>query len=173
MRETKVEKDKVKVPYFFIESYLDNMDCDYFKKKIDEGVKESSNKSFITNVKGRMTAWEYFKKDLKFLETIFPVLDYIDVNLNPPKYYLKDAWGVREGWGEYTSFHNHGNTAYFSGLIYLNDHDSKLEFPELDKNVIVKKDKVLIFSSFLMHGTKRNVIKEPKYAIAFNFDYVK
>ena len=99
-------------------------------------------------------------------------MDYIDVNLKPYKYYLRNAWGLKEGWGEYTAFHTHGNTAYFSGLIYLNDHDSKLEFPELDKNVIVKKGKLVIFSSFLLHGTKRNAIKEPKYAIAFNFDYI-
>ena len=170
MKNTKVEKNTVKIPYVFVESYLDNLDYNYFKKKIDDGIVDPNNESFKTNVIGSMTPWKYFNNDKKFLETLFPIMDYMDFNLNPLDYHLENSWGLREGWGDYTVYHKHG-TVYFSAVIYLNDHNSNLYFPELKKKVPIKKGKLVLFSSFLTHGTKRNIIKDLKYAIGFNFKY--
>ena len=170
MKDTSIEEGEINIPYFFLETDLENVDCNYFIQKIEEGIRYENNKSFVTNVKGEMTDWKYFKSDKIFLNMLFPVLDYIEHHLDLTRYELSNCWGLKEGWGHYTSLHHH-DPCYFSGALYLNDHDSELNFPQLKKTIPTKKNKLLLFSSRLEHGTKRNIIKEPKYALAFNFDY--
>ena len=54
----KVERD-----YFFIKGQLD-IDCNYFIEKIKQGVEEKGNMSYKTNLKGKMTSWNFFNNNL-------------------------------------------------------------------------------------------------------------
>ena len=161
---SKIERD-----YFFIVGTID-IDANYFINKIEEGIK-SSPLNFKTNVIGQMTEWEFFRGDKKFIGIILKFLDYLDSNkIAKERYFLRESWGVKESFGEYTKEHGH-LPSYLSGSIYLNNHTQKIYFPEIKKEIEPKKGTFVLFSSFLKHYTNRNTTNKSKYAIAFNFDY--
>ena len=81
---------------------------------------------------------------------------------------MTESWGLIEKFGDYTKRHTHGPN-YISGILYLNDHHQKLYFPEINQEITPEKGRFVLFSSFLVHHTKRNTQKKEKYAISFNF----
>ena len=166
----KIDKEiisKVEREYFFISGILD-IDAKYFKKRIDEGVQHSTY-NYRTNVQGMMTDFFYFNKDKNFKTVLLQILDYLDqLNFPLKACKLDHSWGIIEKFGDYTQRHDH-IPAYFSGNLYLNDHHQKLYFPEIKQEITPKKGRFVIFSSFLLHHTKRNLRDTAKYAIAFNF----
>jgi len=169
MQITKTLRDKVKVDYLLIEGKVD-IDSNYFIKEINKGFKQQDNNNFKTNVKGHMTSWHYFNQHDTFIKTMLPLFDYLD-NLEKIKpYYLDSAWGIKEGFTDYTAAHNHV-PHYLSGVIYLNDHHQTLLFPELKKEFTPKLNSFIIFSSFLIHKTIRNTTNIDKYAISFNLNF--
>tara|TARA_R100000008_G_scaffold49209_1_gene29346 strand:- start:229 stop:759 length:531 start_codon:yes stop_codon:yes gene_type:complete len=169
MKINKVIKDKVKVDYLLLKGTLD-IDSNYFIKKIDEGIKKNNNRNFQTNVKGYMTSWDYFIKDANFIKILLPLFDYLDGLENIKPYCLEGAWGLKEGFGNYTEVHDHAPN-YFSGIIYLNDHSQTLLFPELNEEFKPRLNSFIIFSSFLSHKTIRNITNVYKYAISFNLNH--
>ena len=170
MRIKKAIKSKVKRNYFFTEGYLD-IDCKYFIKQIDKGVTESNNSNHKTHVRGSMTSSNYFLQDIEFIKIMQPLLDYIDDSFkDAPPYRLNSAWGYKEGFAEYTREHDHGS-CWLSGVIYLNKHPQKLYLPEINQEITPDCGKLILFSSFLKHYTKRNSVDNGKYAIAFNINY--
>ena len=166
----KIEKEivsKIPTDYLFVSGVID-LDPQYFKKRIDEGVK-TSNLNYKTNVYGRHTDWEFFNRDKEFLVLLFQMLDHLEtltINLQP--FFLRNAWGLIEGLGEYTKKHHH-EPNYISGAIYLNDHPQKLYFPDIKQEITPEIGRFALFSSFLSHHTKRNLTEKEKYAISFNF----
>tara|TARA_R100001244_G_C5145540_1_gene128730 strand:- start:459 stop:974 length:516 start_codon:yes stop_codon:yes gene_type:complete len=168
----KVEEDinkKIERDYVLITGHLD-LDSNYFIKKIEEGIKISKN-SYAISISGRMTDWDYFNRDKKFVSLLLEIFDYLDERENmDSKYSFQEAWGIKEGFGEHTKKHDH-NPCYLSGVIYFSDHEQALHFPEIKKVIRPKKGGVVIFSSFLKHYTKRNKSDIPKYAISFNIKY--
>jgi|TARA_R100001594_G_scaffold54549_2_gene88102 hypothetical protein len=166
----KIEKEIVsKLPreYLFVSGILD-LDAKYFKRRIDEGVKASTI-NYQTNVYGRHTEWEFFNKDKEFNILLFQMIDYLEtLTMDLQRFYLRNAWGLIEGLGEYTQKHHH-EPNYISGAIYINDHPQKLYFPEIKQEILPTKGKFVMFSSFLNHHTKRNIVDKEKYGISFNF----
>ena len=161
---------KIEREYFFIEGTLD-LDGEYFINKIEEGIKESSlyNK---TSVKGGMTEWDFFLKDKKFYPILVKIIDCIEqLKLVRHKFTIRSVWGVRTGFGEYAQEHDH-LPSLISGVLYLHDHSQKLYFPQIKKEVIPQRGKFALFSSFLNHYTRRNIIDKNKYGISFNFNIV-
>tara|TARA_Y100000361_G_C10987434_1_gene252310 strand:+ start:74 stop:610 length:537 start_codon:yes stop_codon:yes gene_type:complete len=168
MRITKMTKAKIQRDYFFVEGDLD-INCAYFIKEIEKGSNRNDNANYKTNVKGRMTSPTYFMTDKEFVTVLQPILDFIDENIeDAPPYGLVQAWGYREGFGEYTREHAHAS-CWLSGVIYLNKHHQKLIFPEIKKEITPREGNFILFSPFLSHKTKRNVKEDFKYGIAFNF----
>ena len=170
MRINKIIKDKVKIEYLFIQGVLD-IDSNSFINKINKGIKEKENENFKTNVKGLMTSWQYFNNNNNFLKVLLPIFDYLDSLKNIKPYYLQSAWGIKEGFSNYTQEHIHGHAPnYFSGIIYLNDHTQTLLFPEIKLKFKPILNSFLLFSSFLKHKTIRNTSNKEKYAISFNLN---
>tara|TARA_Y100000592_G_scaffold74063_1_gene115482 strand:+ start:228 stop:767 length:540 start_codon:yes stop_codon:yes gene_type:complete len=168
MKINKIIKAKVQRDYFFAEGDLD-INCAYFIREIEKGSNQDNNANYKTNVKGRMTSPYYFMRDKEFVKTLQPILDLIDGNIkDSPPYGLDSAWGYREGFGEYTREHDH-ISCWLSGVIYLNKHHQKLMFPEIKKEVAPKEGNFILFSSFLLHKTRRNTEENFKYGLAFNF----
>ena len=168
----KVKEDitkKIERDYIFITGHL-NLDSNYFINKIEEGIKNSKN-SYAISINGNMTDWDYFNKDKKFILLLLEIFDYLDERKNmDSKYSFQEAWGIKELFGEYTKKHDH-NPCYLSGVIYFNSHEQKLYFPQIKKIIKPEKGKVVIFSSFLEHYTRRNKTNLPKYALSFNIKY--
>ena len=82
--------------------------------------------------------------------------------------YIADAWGIKIDKDDYTKLHDHASAMY-SGILYLNDVDQKLNFPELSMSVTPRKGTFVSFSSWLKHGADPNQ-GETKYAIPFNLN---
>ena len=163
-------KSKIERDYFFIEGKID-IDGQYYINKIEEGIKESPRVTRRDSLTGQMTEWEFFLKDKKFFTILIRIIDCIEeLKLVKHKFNIVSAWGVKTGFGEHAREHDH-LPSLISGVIYLHDHYQKLYFPEIKKEIIPQCGKFALFSSFLNHYTKRNIIDENKYGISFNFQY--
>lgn len=151
-----------------IQGHVDELDTDYFINKIEEGIAQYDNLNGQTNVKGKMTSFKFFNEDKEFHK----ILDYLRDDLPIPvqKCRLDDSWGIKCEKGDYTSTHEH-NTMW-SGIVYLNDNDTPLCFPELNLEVKPRKNEYFFFNGIIKHGT--SPLKDgPKYAIPFNLIEVK
>ena len=158
---------KIPRDYIFVTGTVD-LNSKHFKKRIDEGVKTSSI-NYKTNVYGKHTDWKFFNNDEKFLIILFQMIDHLEtLDINLEKFSLWEAWGLIESFGDYTKRHHH-DPYYLSSVLYLDDHPQKLYFPEIKQEITPKKGQFVIFSSFLIHYTKRNLEHKEKYAISFNF----
>lgn len=143
------------------------IDSDYFINKIEEYLKET-NLYYKTNVKGKMTAWQAFNNDENFRKVLDQAINYISKHIHFNKSELESCWGLKLEKGDYTARHNH-ETSVLSGVLYLNDVQQELIFPDLSINVKPKKGTFIIFTPWLDHMTEINHSDEAKYAIAFNF----
>ena len=159
--------------YFFITGNLKTIDSKYFISKIEEGVKLSSNLNYKTNVMGQHTSFDFSCQDHHFIKIINELIHYLDTSgITISRYRLADAWGVKEGFGDYAKKHHH-LPYYISGIIYLNNHPQKLYFPDIEEEIKPKDGDFVLFSSFLKHYTERNQGQTAKYAISFNFFHGK
>jgi len=158
---------KVPVDYVIIQGMLPDIDFKYFKEEIDKGVVQDNNKNYKTNVKGLMTNWTYFNNNNKFLNLLSPIIEFIKSFKKISRCGLHSSWGIKENFNDFTAEHDH-IPGYLSGIIYFENHEQALHFPEINISIKPEKNKFLIFSSFLKHKTKKNVLKKCKYAISFN-----
>ena len=150
-------------PILFIESMIDECHSEYFIPLIEEGIKHETNCNYVSNVKGKMTSFVYFNENKIFQKLLSSTCEAFKINL--PTLELVESWGLKLNEGEYTQLHEHHNI--YSGVLYLNDVDTNLELPEINKKVECKKGKFVFFSGMLSHKTKP-LVKGTKYAIAFN-----
>tara|TARA_R100000773_G_C4206097_1_gene106956 strand:- start:96 stop:617 length:522 start_codon:yes stop_codon:yes gene_type:complete len=150
-----------------------NVDSNYFINAINEGVKTEHNLNFKTNIKDKMTSWNYFNHDPKFLELLTRFIDLVDDNFDQGTYRLQESWGFSMGFGGLTKFHNHAPSLW-SGALYLNDHNQTLDFPDLKEKIKPSEGRFVLFSSFLEHGCERHREEKVKYGVSFNmFSYSK
>ena len=168
---TKLIKTEIPKKVFLIESSI-NIDQKYFIKKIEEGISNSDNKNFITNVFGQMTNWNFFNEDKEFLNVLITIFDKFNVDNLIEKSVLKEAWGIKLSKGNYTKSHDHKEYV-LSSVLYLNKSNQELFFPELQISVKPEIGKVIVFSGILRHFTNRIYDDTSKYAIAFNMSQVK
>ena len=70
MSETSINKyieKEINIPIFFSECSIDITDTkDYFISKIEESINGENNNNYKTNVKGKMTSWNFFVNDQNF-----------------------------------------------------------------------------------------------------------
>ena len=74
-----IEKEilsKIPRDYVFIVQTV-KLDTAYFKKRIAEGVKNSSI-NYKTNVKGKHTDWNFFNNDKKFISIMMQMIDHLE-----------------------------------------------------------------------------------------------
>ena len=74
-----IEKEilsKIPRDYVFIVQTV-KLDTAYFKKRIAEGVKNSSI-NYKTNVKGKHTDWNFFNNDQKFISIMMQMIDHLE-----------------------------------------------------------------------------------------------
>jgi hypothetical protein len=164
----KIIRSQIEVPYFYTSGIIENINTNYFIEKIEIGVQQKDNKNFTTNVKGLMTNWKFFNNDLEFLKLLWPIYDLLEKEISKlPGFTLADSWGLRNDLGNYTKSHTHLGSI-FSGVIYLNNHDQLLNFPEIDESLKPSIGSFAVFSSFLKHNCLRSLDIRPKYALSFN-----
>jgi hypothetical protein len=163
-------KSQIEIPYFYMSGILENINANYFIEKMEKGFKQEENKNFSTNVKGFMTSWTFFNDDLEFLKLLWPFYDLIEKEIPKLNFRLVQSWGIRNDLGSYTKLHDHIPAA-FSGVIYLNDHNQLLNFPQINETLKPSIGSFAIFNSFLKHHCVRSLDIKPKYGISFNCNH--
>ena len=158
---------KTKIDYFLIEGVID-VDSNYFIDSMKKGFDSPRNQNFKTNIQGFMTPWNYFLNDEKFMLIIEEFIKYVDSTIDLTNYNIFEAWGFSSTKNQRTEYHNHLPSTW-SGVLYLNDCNSFLNFKDINKKVYMKKGKFVLFSSFLEHGTDFIETDETKWGISFNF----
>ena len=170
MRISKELEKRVQRDYFFIKGHID-IDCNYFIEKIKQGVEEKDNMNYKSNIKGKMTSWNFFNNDSNFIKHIIKFNKHIDKNYDLPAYTLKDSWGFINSPGEKTNFHSH-HQAIYSGVIYLNDCQQPLLFKEIEQQINPEAGSFGIFSGWLNHGCDTNDTNNHKFGISFNMNEI-
>ena len=151
----KIIQKKIEREMFLHEVTLD-IDSDYFIQEIEKKLAEK-NLSYRTNVEGKMTTWNAFVDNPNFIQVLKSGLDALTNHIEYEHVYLADAWGIKIG------------SSMYSGILYLNDVDQKLVFPELNMSITPRKGTFISFSAWLKHKADPNQ-GETKYAIPFNLN---
>tara|TARA_R100000664_G_C2740797_1_gene129316 strand:- start:893 stop:1435 length:543 start_codon:yes stop_codon:yes gene_type:complete len=160
---------KIQKHIFYYESILKNVNTKHFIKGIDAGINLDNNMNYRTNVHGKMTSWTYFNKNEHLNDILSKCLDVFDLDFKLPSSFLAESWGIKMNKNAFTKEHDHAACS-MSGVLYLNTlKNCFLEFPELNYKTEIIKNKIILFSSSLLHKTKRISSNYPKYAVAFNF----
>ncbi len=145
-----------------------DIDAKYFISKINKGVEEEGNQSYKTNVKSKMTNFQYFLKDKKFIKFIEKIKPAFVYHNNSCDVKLVDAWGNKTMPGDHVMTHDHGNVE-ISGILYLEDGGEETFFTDMRIKIKPEVGKFLIFDSDLYHGVGTNISKKPRYTMSFNF----
>tara|TARA_R100001015_G_C4586932_1_gene142775 strand:- start:36 stop:572 length:537 start_codon:yes stop_codon:yes gene_type:complete len=162
----KIIQKKIEREMFLHEVTLD-VDSDYFIQEIEKKLAEK-NLSYRTNVEGKMTTWNAFVDNPNFIQVLKCGLDALTNHIEYEHVYLSNAWGIRIDKNDYTKLHDHASSMY-SGILYLNDVNQKLVFPELNMSITPRKGTFVSFSAWLKHKADPNQ-GETKYAIPFNLN---
>ena len=160
------ELSQVKKNYFFFVGQTE-VDTNYFIQESREGFKREDNLTNQTNIKDEMTSFHHFVRDKKFIEFGKEVIKFIDSKIKQHPYHCNEAWGFKIGPNNLTTYHEHAD-ALWSGVLYLNNHEQTLNFPEIGKKVKPAPGKFALFSGILRHGCESNHTKESKWGISFN-----
>jgi quercetin dioxygenase-like cupin family protein len=131
--------------------------------------KENSNHTYV---RGGMTDWEFFIKDLDFSVFFTDIMDKNKHVLAPEHILSKelkviDAWGNCLKKGDHVALHNH-NT--FHGILYLTE-GCPLIFPELEIKFTPKPGDWIISPPDLLHGTDLVDSENERINVVFNFTF--
>lgn len=171
MKVLKHIERKILKELFLIEIQT-KVNSSYLINKINEGICQKNNFNYKTNVIGKMTSWDYFIKDIYLLNLIKSATNYLDKHIHLHKCKLIEAWGLRIDKEDYVDCHNHSDRI-LSGVLYLNNSNQDLIFPEMDLKITPTKGKILLFHPTLLHKTIPSNEKKSRYSIAFNYEEVK
>tara|TARA_R100001244_G_scaffold132027_2_gene106624 strand:+ start:39 stop:563 length:525 start_codon:yes stop_codon:yes gene_type:complete len=173
MKINKLIKTTMERECLFIQGNVP-IDSKYFIKKIEKGIEEQTNKSYKTYLMSKMTSWNYFTGDKKFLKILLPIFDLLDKEASKPtpSWFLKDAWGFKQSFGDYSQLHHHTPHQVFTGgTIMLNEHPQSLHFPQINETLESKSGNFALFPSFLTHYNNRNTTDRDRYGVSFNLYY--
>tara|TARA_R100000306_G_C4289054_1_gene99081 strand:+ start:50 stop:577 length:528 start_codon:yes stop_codon:yes gene_type:complete len=171
MKISKLIQAKTEREYFFLAGHT-SLDSKYFIKKIEEGIKEQTNRSYSTHLMSKMTSFNYFIGDKKFLKILLPIFDLLDATSfeSTPGWRMTEAWGYKQSFEEYSRLHHH-IPCFLSGAIMLNEHPQALIFPEINETIEAKPGNFVVFSSFIKHRSNRNVTDKVRYGLSYNLYY--
>tara|TARA_R100000030_G_scaffold65282_1_gene49728 strand:- start:1570 stop:2103 length:534 start_codon:yes stop_codon:yes gene_type:complete len=163
-------KFEIKKPIKFLKFKIDDnlVDTKYFINKIDFGCEENKNLSYKTNVQGKMTKFNFFLNDTKFINLVTTILN--NKIFGDKNFKIVDAWGIKMKEGDFTQEHMHANNDY-SAILYLNDVNNQIVFPEINLSIKPKKNMLLFFNGILKHYAE-SIKNELKYAIPFNINII-
>tara|TARA_Y100001937_G_scaffold107421_1_gene150054 strand:+ start:221 stop:745 length:525 start_codon:yes stop_codon:yes gene_type:complete len=164
----KIIQRSIKQDVFFHEITLE-IDDKYFISEIERKITKSLL-HYKTSVMGKMTTWDAFNNDKNFLKVLNYGLQSLKDHISYEAVFLKSAWGIKIEKNGYSKKHNHHGSVY-SGILYLNDVDQEIFFPDLSLAIKPKKGTFITFSSCLQHYTNPHQNDEIKYAIPFNLNY--
>tara|TARA_B100000029_G_scaffold226888_1_gene224654 strand:+ start:504 stop:1046 length:543 start_codon:yes stop_codon:yes gene_type:complete len=154
----------VMIPTWLYEGQSE-IDYNYYINKIKENI--SDKHSYATNVSGKMTSWDCFVNDEKFLEFIKSIMPLLSHHTRSIQVRLKEAWGNMLNPGDHVRNHDHRN-AEICGVLYLTEGEP-IYFPQYNINIKPTPGKFLLFHSMISHSVPTNQSLQERYSLAFNF----
>jgi hypothetical protein len=148
---------------FLEEYYLKDIDLiNNLKENIKNNI--SKHTSYKTNVKGKMTDWNFFIKS-----DVFKPIEEILY-----KYKIYQAWGNILKKGEYVEEHDHlgieniNTIIDISGVLYLTDIKPGTYFKEFNKTIDPEIGKIIIFDNKYRHSVDKCDTNKERITLAFN-----
>lgn len=130
---------------------------------------DSELKNF-TNVKGGMTAWNYFigKNTFNHFMT-YLINKYQTTHPDTFKHFMermeiKNAWGNEIKKGDSVAYHDH---QCVHGILYLTK-GTDLILPELNLKITPEPGDYYIFPPTIIHGVEPSKINQNRYSLIFN-----
>ena len=157
----------VKKKAYVFEGKVD-VDAKYFISQINKGVEEKGNQSNKTNVKSKMTSFQYFLNDKEFIEFTEKIKPAFVYHNNSCEVKLVDAWGNKILPGCHVMTHDHGSVEV-SGVLYLQNGGEETFFTDLRLKIKPEVGKFLLFDSTLYHGAGTNNSNKTRYTMSFNY----
>jgi len=123
-----------------------------------------------TNVKGKMTDWNYFIDKPEFVNFITHLINkYQNTHPNIFEHFLQkktigDAWGNEIQKGGSLDYHNH---PCLHGILYLTK-GCDLIFPELNLKITPEPGDYYIFPPEIIHGFDLYEGEQSRYSLIFN-----
>jgi hypothetical protein len=154
---------------FIFEYQLKNLSfVEDFKKKINQEVNSHDNNNFKTNVKGKMTRWDFFNKDKNFHLCLEESCSFLKI-INSVDMKIESSWGNILSDNDEVLEHDHvARTIALSGILYLTEDGPGTYFKLLNKSIDEKIGKIVFFSSELRHSVPKIKIEKDRYTVAFN-----
>lgn len=166
--EYTVTTQSIKKDLFIIEYQIKDLSfINNFKSLIDKNV---GALSYRTNVKGKMTHWDFFKSVPQFNEILLNMGEIFSAF--PFKALtLVQAWGNILEKGDQVVIHNHRYN-HISAILYLTEKGPGTYFPQFNKTVFEKIGKFVFFSGEANHSVAKSNVKQKRYTIACNFNEI-
>lgn len=150
----------------------------------------TDNECKNSSISVKKNLFDDFPREREVLDSIFTEFKNQVLKLKTTQFVMFSSWATKLGHGGYALLHNHTNS-YYSGILYLDDYyeGGSLKFvntfttshfslnnPE-ERNILnsasweisPKKNKLIMFPSYLFHSVKRNETTTDRYSIAFNW----
>ena len=152
--------------------YTNDERMEYFKQQIDENI---GPQDYKTNVKGKMTEYDFFLRDSIFkdfinkeffmveiykYQRVFPLLGKLDLHLHIP-----DAWGSKLEKTNEVVPHKHSCNQWSSILYFCNSAPLETEIGTFETS----KGKVITIPGWIKHWVKP--VNKERYNVVWNWDY--
>mgnify|MGYP003116248580 CR=1 FL=1 len=125
-----------------------------------------------TNVKGKMTDWNYFLNKDNFNKFLTFIINKHQIS-HPhlfeyflEKYIVKDAWGNQIQKNDSLDYHAH---SCWHGVLYLTK-GCDLLFPELNLKITPEPGDYYIFPPEILHGFNKCEEENSRYSLIFNLE---
>lgn len=125
----------------------------------------SEEHSYLTNVKGKRTAWDFFKNDEDFLKMYHEIMSLYRKGSGRSKTILQDAWGNLLGKGDEVVCHDHDCN---HGIIYLTE-GNPIKFPDCNFQFTPKPGDYLISPLSIKHYVDPIKDEKERISVVFNF----
>ena len=129
------------------------------------------NMKNYTNVKGGMTAWDYFLNKPNFVKFITYLINKHQSTHSEifkhflEKVTLREAWGTEIKKGDRLNYHIH---PCHHGILYLTK-GADLICPELNLKITPEPGDYYLFPPFIQHGFDVSSEEKNRYSLVFNF----
>lgn len=174
----------------FVLDILENID-DYYSqiKNLDfSDINVSKDNKCFVSKKYNLLDSENFSGLKKNIQSYFDMIKNDVLFYNDTEFKITTSWATKVVNNSVSHFHNHQNSMY-SGVLYFEDYEKKsfIEFNSFDRNVIspnppseknffncsswmfeTRKNRLIIFPSYLFHRVVYKDLSKDRYSLAFN-----
>ena len=165
---------------YIYSNFLNDSELNFCKNKIDSLVTLDNSLQYKTNVKAKMTGWNAVMEEPEMKPIIAKIVDTVvnTYRLRSPHHgeglqvTMKDCWGMKHSFKDYTAHHWHGING-FSGGLFLDvpTDDTDMYFQDFHRKVTLQSNMLVFFLASTKHSVSEHTLKEKdRLSMAFNIN---